>query len=101
HRLGRPVLVDGAHLELLQVAPVRMRTARLACRLISVDLGHATGECQVAHGGCAALGPPTQLTCRSMRNPRDFAKSLAIGAPVSVLEIPFKPSQMIHFLDFS
>ena len=36
-----------------------------------------------------------------VRNPRDFAKPLAIGAPAPVLEIPFKPSRMIHFLDFS
>src|ERR1700758_750390 len=36
-----------------------------------------------------------------MRNPRDFAKPLAIGAPQPVLEIPFKPSRMIHFLGFS
>ena len=36
-----------------------------------------------------------------MRNPRDFGKPLAIGAPAPVLESPFKPSRMIHFLDFS
>src|ERR687886_1500133 len=36
-----------------------------------------------------------------MRNPRDFFKPLAIGAPEPVSEIPFKPSRMIHFLDFS
>src|SRR5919109_2569800 len=36
-----------------------------------------------------------------MRNPRDFGKPLAIGAPAPALEIPFKPSRMIHFLDFS
>ena len=36
-----------------------------------------------------------------MRNPRDFGKALAIGAPTPVTEIPFKPSRMIHFLDFS
>ena len=36
-----------------------------------------------------------------MRNPRDFGKPLAIGAPAPVSEIPFKPSRMIHFLDFS
>jgi malyl-CoA/(S)-citramalyl-CoA lyase len=36
-----------------------------------------------------------------LRNPRDFVKPLAIGAPDPVLEIPFKPSRMIHFLDFS
>jgi malyl-CoA/(S)-citramalyl-CoA lyase len=36
-----------------------------------------------------------------MRNPRDFAHPLAIGAPQPMLEIPLKPSRMIHFLDFS
>jgi malyl-CoA/(S)-citramalyl-CoA lyase len=36
-----------------------------------------------------------------MRNPRAFYKSLAIGAPEPAREIPFKPSRMIHFLDFS
>ena len=36
-----------------------------------------------------------------MRNPRDFAKPLAVGAPDPLLEIPVKPSRMIHFLDFS
>jgi len=36
-----------------------------------------------------------------MRNPRDFAKPLAIDAPEPLLEIPLKPSRMIHFLDFS
>ncbi len=34
-----------------------------------------------------------------MRNPRDFGKPLAIGAPEPILEIPFKPSRMIHFFD--
>ncbi len=36
-----------------------------------------------------------------MRSPRDFFKPLAIEAPEPVREIPFKPSRMIHFLDFS
>ena len=36
-----------------------------------------------------------------MRNPRDFFKPLAIGAPDPVQEIPFKPSRMIHFFDAS
>src|SRR5213080_3442360 len=36
-----------------------------------------------------------------MRNPRDFLKPLAIGAPDPIAEIPFLPSRMIHFLDFS
>jgi malyl-CoA/(S)-citramalyl-CoA lyase len=34
-----------------------------------------------------------------MRNPRDFLKPLAVGAPDPVREIPFKPSRMIHFFD--
>src|SRR4051794_2744919 len=36
-----------------------------------------------------------------MRNPRDFLKPLAVDAPEPLREIPFKPSRMIHFLDFS
>jgi malyl-CoA/(S)-citramalyl-CoA lyase len=36
-----------------------------------------------------------------VRNPRDFFHPLAIGAPEPVREIPFRPSRMIHFLDFS
>ncbi|MEA2230059.1 MAG: malyl-CoA/(S)-citramalyl-CoA lyase [Solirubrobacteraceae bacterium] len=34
-----------------------------------------------------------------MRNPRDFGKPLAIGAPAPILEIPVTPSRMIHFFD--
>src|SRR5918992_1368680 len=36
-----------------------------------------------------------------MRSPRDFFKPLAIDAPEPVREVPFLPSRMIHFLDFS
>src|SRR5215207_6496686 len=36
-----------------------------------------------------------------MRTPRHFYEPLAIGAPEPVREVPFKPSRMIHFLDFS
>jgi malyl-CoA/(S)-citramalyl-CoA lyase len=36
-----------------------------------------------------------------LRNPRDFVKPLAVGAPDPVLEIPVKPSRMIHFFDAS
>jgi malyl-CoA/(S)-citramalyl-CoA lyase len=36
-----------------------------------------------------------------VRNPRDFLKPLAIDAPEPLREIPFLPSRMIHFLDFS
>jgi malyl-CoA/(S)-citramalyl-CoA lyase len=34
-----------------------------------------------------------------LRNPRDFGKPLAIGAPAPLMEIPFTPSRMIHFFD--
>jgi len=36
-----------------------------------------------------------------MRNPRDFGKPLAVGAPTPPAEIPLRPSRMIHFMDFS
>jgi malyl-CoA/(S)-citramalyl-CoA lyase len=36
-----------------------------------------------------------------MRNPRDFSRPLAVGAPAPLAAIPVKPSRMIHFLDFS
>jgi malyl-CoA/(S)-citramalyl-CoA lyase len=36
-----------------------------------------------------------------LRNPRDFFQPLAIDAPEPAREIPFKPSRMIHFMDFS
>jgi malyl-CoA/(S)-citramalyl-CoA lyase len=34
-----------------------------------------------------------------MRNPRQFAKPLAVGAPDPLPEIPVTPSRMIHFFD--
>ena len=34
-----------------------------------------------------------------MRNPRDFFKPLALGAPEPVREIPVQPSRVIHFFD--
>ena len=36
-----------------------------------------------------------------MRNPRDFFKPLAIGAPEPAQRDPVTPSRMIHFLDSS
>jgi malyl-CoA/(S)-citramalyl-CoA lyase len=36
-----------------------------------------------------------------MRNPRDFFKPMAIGAPEPLREIPVLPSRMIHFFDAS
>jgi malyl-CoA/(S)-citramalyl-CoA lyase len=32
-----------------------------------------------------------------VRSPKDFFKPLAIGAPLPVREIPFKPSRVVHF----
>jgi malyl-CoA/(S)-citramalyl-CoA lyase len=34
-----------------------------------------------------------------MRNPKDFFRPLAAGAPAPLTEIPFRPSRMIHFFD--
>ncbi len=34
-----------------------------------------------------------------MKNPRSFAKPLAIGAPTPLIDIPMHPSRMIHFFD--
>ncbi|MFD1861265.1 CoA ester lyase [Aeromicrobium camelliae] len=34
-----------------------------------------------------------------MRSPRAFFRPLAVGAPVPNVDIPFKPSRMIHFFD--
>ncbi len=34
-----------------------------------------------------------------MRNPKDFFRPLAVGAPKPPTEIPFRPSRMIHFFD--
>ncbi len=34
-----------------------------------------------------------------LRNPRNFAKPLAIGAPIPLTDIPMQPSRMIHFFD--
>jgi len=56
--------------------------------------GPAIGRSSASHG-------PEPLALRVMRNPRDFGHPLAIGAPTPATEIPFKPSRMIHFLDFS
>jgi len=44
---------------------------------------------------------PSTLGDPLVRNPRDFGKPLAVGAPTPRLEIPVTPSRMIHFLDFS
>ena len=53
-------------------------------------------------GGYAVpFAAPSIRRRRDVRNPRDFGKPLAIGAPDPILEIPIRPSRMIHFVDFS
>src|SRR4051794_35986028 len=42
---------------------------------------------------------PDRAGDQPVRNPRDFAKPLAIGAPEPIREVPLKPSRMIHFFD--
>jgi len=34
-----------------------------------------------------------------MRNPRSFAKPKALGAPTPLVDVPVRPSRMIHFFD--
>ncbi|MFT5223610.1 MAG: malyl-CoA/(S)-citramalyl-CoA lyase, partial [Glaciecola sp.] len=36
---------------------------------------------------------------QAMRSPKDFFQPLAIGAPMPLREVPFRPSRMIHFFD--
>src|SRR5262245_18885508 len=48
-----------------------------------------------------AFRGPREDRRSSLRIPRDFFHPLAIGAPDPPREIPFPPSRMIHFLDFS
>src|SRR5246500_5519738 len=50
---------------------------------------------------CLAMARISTDPRSSLRNPRDFFQSQAIGAPEPLREIPVKPSRMIHFLDFS
>src|SRR3954462_11493113 len=55
----------------------------------------------------AAPHPPRYISAAAavsplggpLRNPRDFVKPLAVGAPDPVTEIPVPPSRMIHFFD--
>src|SRR3954452_15221892 len=44
------------------------------------------------------IDPPVNIVPR-VRNPRDFTKPLAMGAPPPIAEVPLKPSRMIHFFD--
>jgi malyl-CoA/(S)-citramalyl-CoA lyase len=52
-----------------------------------------------AQTGALHLPAMASRTGGTMRNPKDFFKPMAIGAPAPVREIPFRPSRMIHFFD--
>jgi malyl-CoA/(S)-citramalyl-CoA lyase len=54
-----------------------------------------------APGRCDRSGAGGKDIVFSMRNPRDFFKPLAIGAPEPLHDVPFRPSRMIHFFDAS
>src|SRR5215475_12474918 len=45
--------------------------------------------------------PPMATGTSTVRNPRDFGRPLAIGAPNPLPAIPLRPSRMVHFVDFS
>src|SRR4051812_24389422 len=51
--------------------------------------------------GSSGRNACVRATVEPVRNPRDFFKPLAIAAPDPITEVPFLPSRMIHFLDFS
>src|SRR5947209_19339012 len=80
-----------------RMTSARTDQARLDAERAALTALASTGACTGRPGrACAARVPSIP-----MRNPRVFGNPLAIGAPQPVLEIPFKPSRMIHFLDFS
>jgi malyl-CoA/(S)-citramalyl-CoA lyase len=49
----------------------------------------------------SASSPKRSVNCETsaVRNPKDFFRPLAVGAPMPLREIPFRPSRMIHFFD--
>jgi malyl-CoA/(S)-citramalyl-CoA lyase len=61
----------------------------------------ATGRDPASAGALYDGRAVSTISGDHVRNPRDFFKALAIGAPEPLREIPFRPSRMIHFLDFS
>jgi malyl-CoA/(S)-citramalyl-CoA lyase len=63
------------------------------------EIRHAAAT--VAGGSVRRLDQRPNQERHDVRNPRDFGKPLAIGAPTPVLETPLLPSRMIHFVDFS
>src|SRR5881392_2756978 len=60
-----------------------------------------TASISSTRAGLTSTSTSKKLAFASVRNPRDFLHPIAIGAPDPVREIPFGPSRMIHFLDFS
>ena len=93
-----------------------MRDGGIRERLAETELGgQPLARCAEVAGGEHGLADPghgSSIACfrarrvqpdqeTNLRNPRDFFKPLAIGAPEPVTEVPFGPSRMIHFFDAS
>ena len=92
HRLGRPVLVDGADLELLEVAAVGVGAAASRAAWSVVD--------GVGHRRSWLADPDAPIRCAAMRNPRDFFKPLGRRrARPAAARSRSPPSRMIHFFD--
>ncbi len=53
----------------------------------------------LSHSSIMPVSPsaPQAHTLAAVRSARDFFKPLAVGAPLPVREIPFRPSRVIHF----
>jgi malyl-CoA/(S)-citramalyl-CoA lyase len=62
-----------------------------------VRIAHRTGDRQTWN--YAVNHRPPRRGEHHLRNPKDFDKPLAIGAPAPLREIPVTPSRMIHFFD--
>ncbi len=58
-----------------------------------------SGRATEGQGSRRSGGVRRPLDSPAVRNPRDFMKPLAIGAPEPVRDVPLTPSRMIHFFD--
>ena len=81
HRLGGPVLVDGADLELLEVAPVRMGAAGLAGGLVGLDRRRVVSDIAVVRSlGLAGAGSQSRRLGAGGRCRRRAARCAGLPA---------------------
>ena len=107
-RLRGPVLVDGADLELLEVAAVGVGAGGLARGLVGLDI-----RCRVVWSSWLMRDRIAGTRRSTHRLASQYSVSDPCATPVTSSsrspsappsrsrEIPFPPSRMIHFFDFS